>query len=697
MVRKKRLLNLITAMFCFVCLCFACSKVKSYSQHTNEILLDEYCAEAFTGVDHDHEYYFDSATERREKYRLYECCSKCELKSNSAVLKVTGTVVGEKLAWHLDGCTAFMSDIGKNLSDSDFLATYYSVETEGAVSDGTKLESAPSTAGYYYIELEGVESKAEVKGVILVRAFTIKNKVTVTLSNWTFGETPTKFTITSESTIPEDAKYYYKVEDEIEKTEFNINDLSTYPTIPAHYFFIMEDSLNTLQSQENDFYINKAPVTEPEKDNRTFIYNEMVQTYNVLSNNGLYTITGNKQRLAGNYKVTITLKNPDCYTWSKTTKSYLEYDFVIEKRKVEIPAADTRRYVYSGNPITYQIANSSYYSVSNSAIQVEAGRYDVIVTLLDKNNTQWTDGTTEDLIYSFNINRSSVIVNANSDSNDDKIVSIVEMSGDGLPSDVNLIANSYTKRNSTKLKNVKNLLSSKIQNLDRVFEVYEIGLERNGTTYNYDGSMSIKIQVPKSLIETKFRLYHIFVNESGDNVIEEVDYVGITEDGCFALQVENLGDFAFVYEQESLTGVIITLSILDGVFIAFLAFQLYWFLKKRGKKTKKAQKTTLALAPVFFVHSQVVAVVILSILMMFALAGDIVLFIFNYKIFKKEQINAKPKVSKESKKEESKAIDMAKKENSKPLEEKKKSTTKAVKKSQKKSNKSDEIQTKKKN
>lgn len=77
-------------------------------------------------------------------------------------------------------------------------------------------------------------------------------------------------------------------------------------------------------------------------------------------------------------------------------------DFEITKGQAEKPSADTTKFVYNGSDQTYQIADSELYTVSGN-VQKDAGTYTVTVSLKDKNKTEWSDGTTDDLTFTFTI------------------------------------------------------------------------------------------------------------------------------------------------------------------------------------------------------------------------------------------------------------------------------------------------------
>ena len=69
---------------------------------------------------------------------------------------------------------------------------------------------------------------------------------------------------------------------------------------------------------------------------------------------------------------------------------------------VEKPGRDSTYFVYNGEEQTYFIKESEYYTVSNN-VRIDDGSQNVIISLKDKENYKWSDGTAEDIIYVFTI------------------------------------------------------------------------------------------------------------------------------------------------------------------------------------------------------------------------------------------------------------------------------------------------------
>ena len=79
----------------------------------------------------------------------------------------------------------------------------------------------------------------------------------------------------------------------------------------------------------------------------------------------------------------------------------------IQKQTVPAPAADETAFVYSGREQTYAIDPDARYTVSGNTRR-DAGSYTVTVSLGDKANYQWADGSNADRTYPFVIAKAAV-------------------------------------------------------------------------------------------------------------------------------------------------------------------------------------------------------------------------------------------------------------------------------------------------
>ena len=113
----------------------------------------------------------------------------------------------------------------------------------------------------------------------------------------------------------------------------------------------------------------------------------------------LYTLENNTATDAGSYTAKATLNNPENaknYCWDDGTTEPKTYNWRIDPMKVSVPAVETKEFTYDGNEHAVEILTSDLYTVSGNT-GTAAGEYTAIVTLKDKKNNCWNDGTTGDI------------------------------------------------------------------------------------------------------------------------------------------------------------------------------------------------------------------------------------------------------------------------------------------------------------
>ncbi len=105
-----------------------------------------------------------------------------------------------------------------------------------------------------------------------------------------------------------------------------------------------------------------------------------------------------------------TAADPNVVTVGTTAKKYC-YDTANAKwlEVVGIPDEDETAFTYDGRAQTYTIAESDYYTVTGST-QTNVGTYTVTVSLNDKVNTVWNDGTIAGKEYAFIIGKATPTV-----------------------------------------------------------------------------------------------------------------------------------------------------------------------------------------------------------------------------------------------------------------------------------------------
>ena len=167
--------------------------------------------------------------------------------------------------------------------------------------------------------------------------------------------------------------------------------------------------------------------------------------------------------------------------------------------------------------------------------------------MVDKNVSEWKDGTNTDLVYEFIIKagQQSFVDENNQDKSKP---SVVVSSPTGIAPDISLVVVDKTQDQTVieKLPTEKKFVVEKI---------YDISLERNGGNVQVSevgGLITIKILIGEELKADNIKLYHIHGDEEGVEIkrgragvvneyVIEGDYAIIT--------IDRLSEFAFVKEQ----------------------------------------------------------------------------------------------------------------------------------------------------
>lgn len=111
-----------------------------------------------------------------------------------------------------------------------------------------------------------------------------------------------------------------------------------------------------------------------------------------------YTVSGAGEQIlnAGVYTITATLAD----TVKNYTAASASVTYTVNAKKVEKPAGET--YIATGEEIVF-INGTDDYGVSGETSGTDAGQYNVTVSLKDKENTTWSDGSVDDLTLVYEI------------------------------------------------------------------------------------------------------------------------------------------------------------------------------------------------------------------------------------------------------------------------------------------------------
>ena len=145
-----------------------------------------------------------------------------------------------------------------------------------------------------------------------------------------------------------------------------------------------------------NYTVNKVMVTKPAVTT-SFVYNGQAFSIGLNSSSQNYVISGTSRAVnAGYYTATVSLPDQTNYVWSDDTVLSYEINWRISPLSIKLPSvAGTAG--YTGKEQTALISADSKYCTVTGNKAVNAGSYTATISLSDKNNTLWADGTTENI------------------------------------------------------------------------------------------------------------------------------------------------------------------------------------------------------------------------------------------------------------------------------------------------------------
>ena len=181
----------------------------------------------------------------------------------------------------------------------------------------------------------------------------------------------------------------------------------------------------TLTVKENDGAVTK--VTAPEVKSG-LVYNATEQvgiTHNQANYADYYTVSGTASATnAGNYSVTVTLKDKTSCVWADDTTDDKTYNWTISTATVALTTSNVSNITYdgvvhaptatytdvSGATVNAVIAITKDESTINANDVKNAGAYTLTASLKDKTNYVWSDNTTDDRTYNWTISKANITI-----------------------------------------------------------------------------------------------------------------------------------------------------------------------------------------------------------------------------------------------------------------------------------------------
>ena len=498
--------------------------------------------------------------------------SNCELDNNKVEISVAvsnKTYDGNMVSVEVSNKETFENVTGQTVV----------VEYEG-INDTvySKTTTAPVNAGTYKVSVTA-------NGVVAYQEFEIEK------ANAVLGSVPTAndlvFNGNSQTLISAgsvvNGTLMYKVGEGSYSAD--LPSATNAESYRVYYKVVGNDNYNDIDEAYVDVTIAKKEILIDWCEN-DFTYNGLAQnvTANYEDVNGddiaLNVSLSAEFKNAGEYTATVSFKNGE-ENYKLPVANTKIYN--ISKFKVTKPVADDTVFAYTGDSLTYELAESEYYTISNNT-KTEVGKYDVSVVLKDKSNTEWNDSTTDDLTFEFVINKvefGAAEDAAGNPNNDVKIENIVG----GIDPDAKLVIETVNVSNSSEKERLSEVLS--LENNKEIVAAIDIKFVLNSSEVQPDGKVVLKIKVPEAVGNKIFELFHVHAATSA----EKLTYTS-GQDGYIAVEVESFSEFVFVTAKDVPPVVatppaentsnlpFIFLGLLGGFAILFL---LWFFILKRQK------------------------------------------------------------------------------------------------------------------
>ena len=154
--------------------------------------------------------------------------------------------------------------------------------------------------------------------------------------------------------------------------------------------------------------INPLVISKPVATNTKFNYDGRQKTLSIATSDN-YIVLNNSGMVAGEYTALISLKDKINTVWSDGTTDSYNIEFTIAKRKIDVPQINSR-FTYTGLEHRVELDTSNDYVVYNNS-RTLAGEQNMILSLVDKANTEWSDETSDDKIFKLIVDEAKIQVN----------------------------------------------------------------------------------------------------------------------------------------------------------------------------------------------------------------------------------------------------------------------------------------------
>ena len=138
--------------------------------------------------------------------------------------------------------------------------------------------------------------------------------------------------------------------------------------------------------------ITPAPVAIPDPSDMKFTYNGQEQTYPI-ADSELYTVTGNQQTDAGDYTVTVALRDKSNYAWAGGDTSDQTYSFTIARKAIAVTWSGLTQVYGTTEQVKATpsgIVSGDDVDISIAGVDQAAGSHPLIATLTGNDAANYT-------------------------------------------------------------------------------------------------------------------------------------------------------------------------------------------------------------------------------------------------------------------------------------------------------------------
>ena len=153
--------------------------------------------------------------------------------------------------------------------------------------------------------------------------------------------------------------------------------------------------------------IDKLKLTKPTVsggNNQTYDKNAKALSFSGFDSDW-ETISNNSRTVSGSQTVTIALKDKNNTTWADGSTADLTFTLTVNKRVLTKPTiSGANEFVEDGNAHSLNFSNlDTNWEIVTGNSATAVGEQTVTISLVDKNNTQWADGSTADLNFTLTV------------------------------------------------------------------------------------------------------------------------------------------------------------------------------------------------------------------------------------------------------------------------------------------------------